>query len=308
MPDRTGAKLVAAAGAAALSLLGAAPASAAPAAAVTAYAPYVYLAPGEAYAPMSAGTFVTKASLSWAHDSGCPDAGIASAGKIDAAKLGGGGYQHQIADAICAEHGTQYPSDALTRPRQGDKGSVPTGEGFFLNFPNTERAGQGTSAPVYYEYSAHNYVTYWFFYAFNDAPAPIDSFDHEGDWERVSVRLDAQDDPVTVAYYEHSGYCTLPWSQAAKNNGHPVAYSAIGTHATYWKAGTFPTAGGLAKDTTGAGAAWTTYGNLADVRAQGWYGFGGAWGEVGDVEDSTGPLGPSSFKAPAPANWSVPCV
>jgi hypothetical protein len=107
--------------------------------------------------------------------------------------------------ALCAvglssvDHGVQHLSDELTRPRQSGKGSVPEGEGFFLNFPNTQRAGQGTSAPVFYEYSAHKYVTYWFFYGFNDAPAPINSFDHEGDWERISVQLDAQDSAVTVA-------------------------------------------------------------------------------------------------------------
>jgi hypothetical protein len=293
-----------------LSLVGfAPPASAAAPATVAKYAPSVYLAPGEAYLPMSAGTFVAQSSLSWAHDTGCPDATVAERTTIDASKLGAGGYQHQIADVLCVEHGTQYKSNELTRPRQGDKPNVPTAEGFFLNFPNTQRSGQGTAAPVYYEYSAHKYVTYWFFYAFNDAPAPIDSFDHEGDWERISVQLDAQDNAVTVAFYEHSGYCTLPWSQVAQESAHPVAYSAVGTHATYWKAGTFPLVGGLANDVTGKGTSWKTYQTtLSDAHAQGWFGFGGAWGEVGEVEDSTGPLGPSSFKGPAPSNWNVPCT
>jgi hypothetical protein len=41
-------------------------------------------------------------------------------------------------------------------------------------------------------------VTYWLFYAFNDAPTGITgAFDHEGDWERVSVRLDSQTAPPT---------------------------------------------------------------------------------------------------------------
>lgn len=276
-------------------------------AAVARYAPFVYLAPNEAYLPMDPGTFVAQSSLSWAHDSGCPDATVAARTTINAQWLGGGGYQHQVADLICAESGAEHLSNELTRPRQDGK-SIPEGEGFFLNFPNTMRSGQGATAPVYYEYSAHHYITYWFFYAFNDAPAPINSWDHEGDWERVSIQLDSSDNALTVAYYQHSGYCTLPWSQAPEKNSHPLAYSALGTHATYSRAGTFSIADGLAKDTTGAGASWATYNNsLIDARAQGWYGFGGAWGEVGAGSDSTGPLGPSVYKTPAPGNWSQPC-
>jgi hypothetical protein len=284
-----------------------APAVAAPPDVVTRYAPFVYLAPGEGFTPMSAGSFVGQSSLSWAHDGGCPDHQAAARTQVNASQLGSGGYQHRIADALCTDHGAMHRSDELTRPRQGGKPGVPDGEGFFLNFPNELRGGQGTQATVYYEYSPRNHVTYWFFYPFNDAPAPVNLFDHEGDWERISVRLDGQDNAVTVAYFEHAGYCTRPWGEAGKHEGHPLAYSARGTHATYPRAGTFPIAGGLATDTTGRGDGWATYGNLADARAEGWYGFGGAWGEVGAGSDSTGPVGPSRFKSPAPGDWSRPC-
>lgn len=292
----------------ALMVVGLAPTSSAtPPATVVRYAPFVYLAPNEAYLPMSPTTFVAQSSLSWARDGGCPDATIASRTTINQQWLGSGGYQHQVADSICIDSGAQHLSNELTRPRQSGK-SIPDGEGFFLNFPNTMRAGTGTSAPVYYEYSPYHYVTYWFFYAFNDAPAPINSWDHEGDWERISIQLDSLNNAVTVAYYQHSGYCTIPWSQAPEKNSHPLAYSALGTHASYPAAGSYSIADGLATDTTGQGAAWATYNNtLSDARAQGWYGFGGAWGEVGAFSDSTGPLGPSVYKAPAPSNWSQPC-
>jgi hypothetical protein len=276
-------------------------------AAVARYAPFVYLAPRERYLPMNASRFVARSSLSWARDQNCPDDTVAERRQVDAARLGSGGYEHQISDAICVDHGDQHRSNELTRPRQSGKDGVPEGEGFFLNFPNGQRAGQGTRAPVFYEYSAHEYVTYWFFYAFNDAPKATNAFDHEGDWERISVRLDDQDHAVTVAYYEHDGYCTRPWSEAGKHRGHPLAYSARGTHATYPRAGTFPIAHGLATDTTGRGAGWATYRKLVNARTRGWFGFGGAWGEVGEGSDSTGPLGPSSFKGAAPADWAQPC-
>jgi len=274
---------------------------------VSMYAPFVYLAPGERFTPMDPGSFVTQSSLSWARDQGCPDDVVAARGTIDAGRLGSGGYRHQISNAVCIRHGVQHRSDELTRPRQAGKHGVPEGEGFFLNLPNTLRGGQGTGVPVYYEYSPRNYVTYWFFYAFNDAPRPTNMFDHEGDWERISVRLDAHDHAVTVAYFEHDGYCTRPWREAGKHNGHPLAYSARGTHATYPWAGTFPIAHRLATDTTGRGAGWPTYRHLANARTQGWFGYGGAWGEVGEGSDSTGPLGPSVFKGAVPPTWSRPC-
>lgn len=274
---------------------------------VTQYAPFVYLARDERFRPMDAGSFVSASSLSWARDQNCPDDPVAARTKIDQARLGSGGYQHQIANTLCIDHGAQHPSNELTRPRQGGKGGVPEREGFFLNFPNSQRAGEGSTAPVYYEYFPRRYITYWFFYAFNDAPKPTNIFDHEGDWERISIQLDDHDRAVRVAYYQHDGYCTIPWPQTGKHDGHPLAYSAQGTHATYPRVGSFPIAHGLASDTTSRGVGWATYHHLANARTQGWFGFGGAWGEVGDGSDSTGPLGPSHFKGAVPDDWSRAC-
>ncbi|MCX4668816.1 hypothetical protein OG453_19415 [Streptomyces sp. NBC_01381] len=187
---------------------------------------------------------------------------------------------------------------------------MPLREGFFLNFPNRLRAGQGTSSPVYYEYSPRNYLTYWFFYPFNEAPGPTNIFDHEGDWERISVKLDRHNRAVIVAYYRHNTYCTVPWKRAGKHHGHPLAYSALGSHATYPRAGSYPIpeAQGLVSDIAGRGHGWATYHHLKNARTQGWFGYGGAWGEVGDGPDSTGPLGPSIFKGATltDSEWSRP--
>jgi hypothetical protein len=60
---------------------------------------------------------------------------------------------------------------------------------------------------------------------------------------------------------------------------------------------------GAVKDHAGRGAQWKTWQHLQNARAQDWYGFGGAWGEVGNYADTTGPQGPSRFKAPAPEGW-----
>ncbi|MGI8944739.1 MAG: hypothetical protein ACR2GL_00680 [Thermoleophilaceae bacterium] len=88
---------------------------------------------------------------------------------------------------------------------------------------------------------------------------------------------------------------------------HPVVYSARGSHASYPRAGdyaeVFRIRGRPALEVVDHANAcpdcpvWRTWrGQLLDARAQGWYGFGGAWGKAGRIGGTTGPLGPSGFK------------
>lgn len=265
------------------------------------YAPLIFLHPDDPIRPMTAAAFVAGSRFRWSHDGGCGDHELAPKGATDPAKLGSGGYQHQEADAICRHNGKQWNSREFTRPRQD--GGPSGGEGFFLDLDNALRNGEGTGAPVYYDYSPGSYVTYWFFYGFNDAPTQF--ADHEGDWERISIRLDAADQPTTIAYFQHGGYCVMPFGSAPHTGERPIGYSADGSHATYPTVGDGNDRGGSDRDTA-EGPPWSTWGNLLDVRAQGWFGYGGAWGEVGELEYTTGVLGPSEYKTPTPGDWSGP--
>ena len=275
----------------------AAPASAAPPEPVQRYAPLVFLHPDDNDRPMSAARFIRHSRLRWHHDSGCPDHQLAGIGGVSARRLGDGGYQHQITDLLCQHHGDAFRSNQYTRPRDDN---VAGGEGFFLDLDNSFRGGTGTTAPVYYEFHSQQFVTYWFLYGFNDAPASLT--DHEGDWEQIAVHLNGDNQATEVAFYQHGGPCKLPWSSVRKNaTGHPVAFSASGTHASYPRAGSFN--GGI--DVTARGPRWRTWQHLRSLRARAWYGYGGGWGEVGEIADSTGPLGPSPFKESAPSDWST---
>jgi hypothetical protein len=117
---------------------------------------------------------------------------------------------------------------------------------------------------------------------------------HEGDWERVTVYLDQADPenapPASVAFYRHSTNTFRKWASAEKGGEtHPVAYSAIGSHAS------LPSADfGFIDVGDKNGPRWRTWDDLASIVEQPWYGFGGAWGRVGNVRDSTGPLGPGA--------------
>ena len=120
---------------------------------------------------------------------------------------------------------------------------------------------------------------------------------HEGDWERITVYLDENDPegalPASVAFYRHSTNTFRPWSKVEKDSTHPVAYCAIGSHASLpsWDFGYIDVGD---RD----GPRWKTFEDLTHIVDEAWYGFGGAWGRLGKVRDSTGPLGPGALEAP----------
>jgi Vacuolar protein sorting-associated protein 62 len=81
-------------------------------------------------------------------------------------------------------------------------------------------------------------IQYWFYYYFN-------RFNdlHESDWEMIQVVFDADtveealtQEPTRVAFAQHEGGETAHWTDAKlqKEDGHPVVYSASGSHASYY--------------------------------------------------------------------------
>jgi hypothetical protein len=268
------------------------------------YAPLVYLAPGETHGPSNASQFIANSSLRWSHDSGRSDHEIAARGRVDEHRLGHGGYQHQVEGVFGGHHGDQIHSDQNVRPKDGsgDGGN----EGFFLDLDNSKHESLGsTSAPMYYEAVDGRFITFWFFYAYNAGPLPGGFDNHEGDWERISVKLDDNNRATHVAYYQHNGPPEeKKWKDVPKQGSHPIVYSAKGSHASYATSGSHGLGpGGVVKDQTGKGQQWRTWQHMQNARAQDWYGYGGAWGEVGNYKDTTGPQGPSRWKPPAPEGW-----
>jgi hypothetical protein len=100
---------------------------------------------------------------------------------------------------------------------------------------------------------------YWLFYAVDDWHSLDDRLWqlHEGDWESITVGLDASQTPIFAAYSEHCSGTIAPWSAVTKRGGtHPVAYVALGSHANWFSPSASKTrfaeclrsgAGGLAK-------------------------------------------------------------
>lgn len=194
-----------------------------------------------------------------------------------------------------------------------------------------------SKTPVYFERSQEEHegrdalrITYWLFYGLSIPPGPesvTELVSHEGDWERVSVLLangpePGQYIPISARYHYHDESRDVPWSVVDRvglgsdQPTHPVVFSARGSHASYPRAGryenVFKVAGRRRFAVYDIATAcpdcpqWRAWQLLLDAKAQPWYGFGGAWGRVGSIAGTTGPLGPSKFKirglGPAPEN------
>jgi hypothetical protein len=128
------------------------------------------------------------------------------------------------------------------------------------------------------------------------------AFGHEGEWERVIVRLNANDEATGVDYYQHN--CSAEhyaWDQMRANGylvdeTHPIVYAAKGGHASYPKKTKYPRDGygscpvgvpsstddlqGATDDATGGGETWRTWLDVRPIEQEPWYGYGGGWGEV----------------------------
>lgn len=309
------------------------------------YAPLVYLHPNEAYFPDDPMTFIRGSELKWSHQAQAPvtpcgDDSVAGLGEVDVERLGASAlspYSHlpknnddcgprmDIPPLAAYEHTRPFDGAARNNVLGQEKGYLR--EGFYLD-PNDDddelRKGLGTAAPVFYEYVPRRYVTYWFFYPYDEfrikiprAGKSIAIQSHEGDWERVSIQLDSENLPVNIFFYGHSGGQMAAWSTINFYGGtHPVVFSARGSHASYRDAGEHDTEFcffllGCAPDLTDYGLPWQTWNILLNVESQPWYGFGGAWGEVGELpvipiprslgklsgSEWTGPLGPSRYKS-----------
>jgi hypothetical protein len=76
-------------------------------------------------------------------------------------------------------------------------------------------------------------VQFWFFYAYNECYV---LFDHDGDWEHVTVRLDDRLRPLGAWYARHERSAPgrwFPWRELTLEGEHPVVLSARGSHASY---------------------------------------------------------------------------
>ena len=259
------------------------------------YAPVVHLHPDEVYLPMRPDRFIEMSRLRWLHN-GCPAHDEAT--PVDASMLGAGGYEHQgkaPGGSGCTHGSRWFKSNELVRPLDS-KSVAPDGEGYFLEFDREAHPdglkGEGTSAPVFYDVQGQ-WIVYWFFFGYSDN---YGKFNHEGDWEGIAVLLGPDNKAQRIVYRQHDGGC----AEETDGNYRTEVFTGKGTHASYPNPGEYRYGpGGVGKDQAlHTGPKWDARQRLVALRPQDatqappWYGFGGAWGRVGHIAGTTGPLGP----------------
>ena len=165
-------------------------------------------------------------------------------------------------------------------------------------------------------------LEYWFFY-YDDVysyfypPSDVIWQSHEGDWESVAIVLSPSETPLEAAYSQHCLGQRRPWAGTQRVDGtHPVAYVAVGSHATYFTPGIHPieptcvpaaarallSQHGLPGPVDYAGVGETETPLLEQINdGDGWLSFPGNWGELqyfhspftGTVPLGTAPVGPA---------------
>lgn len=301
------------------------------------FAPLVSLHPRESRMPAGGTWFVKRSMLLFAEDHGCPDRKIAVGRTLNEqrtvivnwlppAGLGKGMYWRNPHNVHCGlDFDRRFFTDQHTRPyddarsdRLGDR------EGWTLDLVDRARNGEGRrrrmgrqtvleSVPSYVGRRGEEVdgepglrLSYWLLYGLNE-PRSADGIEgqlvHEGDWERVDVLLqrtlgaDAYR-PVSLVLYSDGDHRAMAWRDVIRiedrrsgKRTHPLLLAARGSHTlapgSGWPCPRCP--------------AWRTWQEVADLREQPWYGFGGAWGDVEDNSLTTGPLGPHDGDWPTPA-------
>jgi hypothetical protein len=148
---------------------------------------------------------------------------------------------------------------------------------------------------------------------------------HEGDWEAVTILLTRAGVPLVAGYSQHCSGKRRAWARVPRTGGtHPLVYSALGSHASWFGPGEhridtrcYPLPARLvfdahlpagALDRTGGGARVRPALVRVDERTPGWLRFPGYWGEQGffhwpgtTVAYEHGPRGPAFH-----AVWRAP--
>ncbi len=247
------------------------------------YAPILYFHPDEQNFLQNPQTYIDQSTLRQERDF-WGDKELYGLGEVPGSELAGIGEGNRDADGqIFLDHQNEELGDGI---RAGDLGN---------------------SQNLYQYDPASNTITYHLFYSYNDGPPGVgDVQNHEGDWEKITVHLDSNFQPVEVRYSAHNGLnVSRSWADAPKEDGRPVSYVGQGSHANYPEPGDWSTNFPGVNDIAATGGIRFDLAErpAVDVTQEDYYGGYVLWGERGSaaevgVGETTGPTGPSSTKGP----------
>ena len=141
-------------------------------------------------------------------------------------------------------------------------------------------------------------LQYWLWYPWNVYSPTLPPGQlwqvHEGDWESVSVILDARGNPLLAGYSQHSEGQRREWAKVRKVGARPRVFVALGSHANYFEPGShrfdprvvepvlisvIRQKGLRPVDRTGSGKVIRPRVVRVSATAPSWMAFAGTWGE-----------------------------
>jgi hypothetical protein len=155
------------------------------------------------------------------------------------------------------------------------------------------------------------WLQYWLFFYYNDK-AMLGSGRHEGDWELVQVRIGSDGEPDAATYSQHTNGESAIWGEIEMESGpdgpSPVVYVARGSHACYFRPGTYKQAPIVPDYCDARGPRLRPQLNVISGDDPGWVGWPGRWGSTRHwlklpwftlgADSPPGPLQHSSWQDP----------
>jgi hypothetical protein len=142
------------------------------------------------------------------------------------------------------------------------------------------------------------WLQYWFFYYYNNKAFLYMGL-HEGDWEMAQLRLGADGKPDVATYAQHSHGERCDWADVETEEGPegpvPVVYSARGSHASYFRPGTYLQAPIVPDHNDDGGPRVRPQLNVIKDKDPAWVAWPGRWGSTDAL---IGPIGSDSPPGP----------
>jgi Vacuolar protein sorting-associated protein 62 len=142
------------------------------------------------------------------------------------------------------------------------------------------------------------WLQYWFFYLYNNKAFLYVGL-HEGDWEMIQIRLGADGTPDAATFAQHTRGERCAWSEVelepSPDGPAPVVYSARGSHASYFRRGTYEQAPIVPDYNDAGGPRVRPTVNPIDESTP-WVAWPGTWGNTRAL---VGPIGANSPPGPS---------
>ncbi|HEY0318477.1 MAG TPA: hypothetical protein VGC49_09300 [Solirubrobacterales bacterium] len=184
---------------------------------------------GERWRPLEVASFVSERFADQGGHGACPTGADPPCPLVGSLRELG---RRPDAPAYLDIHGSQSDGADFASPDPACASSPPAVD-----------CNSGPGSVIYYRRSSHEgrwYWDYWWLLRFNDYTGRFNHClaicgDHEGDWEGITVITTASAQPEILAaiYAAHRDRILIDGATLPLAGGHPVAFVARGTHASY---------------------------------------------------------------------------